>query len=122
GIAMRFAAYVVSGALAGLVACAPVVMGEAVAQTPPKQTVDPAAAETARLTAFLDKAFERELSDSPERATRLGMKTKYGQLDDRSEKAQLAQLEWRRKNVAEMKAGFDRAKLSPDAQVYYDMW
>jgi len=119
---MRFAAYVMSGALAGLLACAPVVMGEAVAQTPPKQTVDPAAAETARLTAFLDKAFERELSDSPERATRLGLKTKYGQLDDRSEKAQLLQLEWRRKSVAEMKASFDRAKLSPDAQVYYDMW
>ena len=31
-------------------------------------------------------------------------------------------LEWRRASVAQMKAQFDRAKLSPDAQANYDIW
>ena len=92
----------------GLVAQAP-----AVAQTQ---------AEDARLYAFLDKEFAEELRDRPQLATQLGLKDGQDRLDDISDAAALRRLEWRRASVARMKAGFDRAKLSPDAQVNYDIW
>lgn len=81
------------------------------------------AADTdAALTAFLDAQFEQELQMSPERLTRLGRKDKYGQLDDRSDAAAEREIAWRRKSVAEMKARFDREKLSEDARTSYDIW
>ena len=92
----------------GLIAQAP-----AVAQAP--------AADTA-FYAFLDKEFAEELRDRPQLATQLGLKQGQDRLDDNSDAAALRRLEWRRASVARMKAGFDRAKLSTDAQVNYDIW
>jgi uncharacterized protein (DUF885 family) len=78
--------------------------------------------EDARLYAFLDKEFAEELRDRPQLATQLGLKEGQDRLDDNSDAAALRRLEWRRASVSRMKAGFDRAKLSPDAQVNYDIW
>jgi len=75
-----------------------------------------------QLTAFLDEAFEQELAMAPERLTRLGRKTLNDRLTDRSEAARLARLEWRRKNVAEMKRRFDPASLGEDARTSFEMW
>ncbi|MCI3135634.1 DUF885 domain-containing protein [Phenylobacterium aquaticum] len=58
----------------------------------------------------------------PQLATRLGLKEGEDQLDDISDAGLLKRLEWRRASVAAMKAQFDRAKLSPDAQANYDIW
>ncbi|MFT3978447.1 MAG: DUF885 domain-containing protein [Sphingomonas bacterium] len=80
------------------------------------------ASEDARLYAFLDQQFAEELRDRPQLATQLGQKQGADRLDDISDAAVLRRLEWRRASVARMKAGFDRAKLSPDAQVNYDIW
>lgn len=82
----------------------------------------PAATEDARLYAFLDREYAQEVADRPQLATRLGMKEGKDKLDDISDAAELRRLEWRRASVARMKAQFDRAKLSPDAQVNYDIW
>ncbi|MEG3149924.1 DUF885 domain-containing protein [Sphingomonas sp. ZT3P38] len=95
------------------------VPGGLVAQA---QTVAPAQAEDARLYAFLDKEFAEELRDRPQLATQLGLKDGQDRLDDISDAAALRRLEWRRASVARMKTGFDRAKLSTDAQVNYDIW
>ena len=84
--------------------------------------VAPAPAEDARLYAFLDKEFAEELQNRPQLATQLGLKDGQDRLDDNSDAAALRRLDWRRASVARMKAGFDRAKLSPDAQVNYDIW
>lgn len=81
-----------------------------------------APAEEARFYAFLDKEFAEELKDRPQLATQLGMKDGQDRLDDNSDAAALRRLEWRRASVARMRAAFDRAKLSPDAQVNYDIW
>ncbi len=75
-----------------------------------------------QLTAFLDEAFEQELAMEPERLTRLGRKTLNDRLTDRSEAARLARLDWRRKNVAEMKRRFDPASLGEDARTSFEMW
>lgn len=80
------------------------------------------AAESDRLTAYLDAEFEKELQMSPEWLTSLGRKEQYDKLDDRSEAEQDRQLEWRRKSVAEMKASFKYDLLTPDAKTSYDIW
>lgn len=93
--------------------------GGLAAQAP---VVAPAPSEDARLYAFLDKEFAEELRDRPQLATQLGLKDGQDRLDDMSDAAALRRLAWRRASVARMKAGFDRATLSPDAQVNYDIW
>ncbi len=81
-----------------------------------------AASEDARLTGFLDEAFEQELGMRPQLATALGRKEGMDRLDDLSDAGQLKLLEWRRDSVARMQKQFDRARLSPALQVSYDMW
>ncbi|WP_374468098.1 DUF885 family protein [Phenylobacterium sp.] len=88
----------------------------------PAQALAQATSEDARLTAFLDAEFEQELALRPQLATRLGRKTHMDRLDDTSDAGQLRLLQWRRGSVARLKAQFDRQKLSPRAQSWYDMW
>src|SRR3954469_6053464 len=88
----------------------------------PAVAVAPAKAEDARLTAFLDAEFAKDLELRPQLATRLGIKTGEDRLDDISDAGQLRRLEARRASVARMKAQFDRSKLSPAGQTNYDIW
>ena len=81
-----------------------------------------ASAQDVRLTAFLDREFAQELKLRPQLATRLGIKDGEDKLDDISDAAVFARLEWRRASVARMKAQFDRSKLSSPAQANYDIW
>lgn len=78
--------------------------------------------EDARLTAFLDAAFEEYLARQPQLATRLGLQQGGDRWNDTSEEAARAEVEWRKASVAKMRAAFDRAKLSPEAQVNFDIW
>jgi len=110
---MRNLAWLTAAALVIAVPSAIAAQAHAAASAP---------AEDARLYAFLDKEFAEEIRDRPQLATQLGMKDGQDRLDDNSDAAVLRRLEWRRASVARMKAGFDRAKLSPDAQVNYDIW
>lgn len=80
------------------------------------------AAESARLTAYLDVEYEKELAMSPERLTRLGRKEQYDKLDDHSEAGDNHRLEWRRKSVAEVKSAFEYNLLDADGQTSYDIW
>lgn len=91
----------------------------AAADAPPKAA---ATSEDARLYAFLDKEFAEDLTQRPQMATSLGMKQGQDKLDDISDAAELRRLEWRKASVARMKAQFDRARLSPNAQTNYDIW
>lgn len=75
-----------------------------------------------QLTAFLDAAFEQDLSQDPERLTRLGRKTLNNQLSDRSDAAAAKRLAWRKQSVAEMKRRFDPKKLGDDARTSFEMW
>ncbi len=75
-----------------------------------------------QLTAYLDAAFEQDLSQDPERLTRLGRKTLNDQLSDRSDAAAAKRLAWRKQSVAEMKRRFDPRKLGDDARTSFEMW
>src|SRR5947207_1243363 len=78
--------------------------------------------ESARLTSYLDAAYETELATSPEHLTNQGRKEQYDKLDDRSEAALDRTLDWRRKSVADMKSMFDYNLLNDDAKTSYDIW
>ncbi len=113
----------VAVAAAQLLACSTALaaVGPAQAQAPAPASAQ-APSEDARLTAFLDGEFAQELTLRPQLATRLGVKDGEDRLDDISESGLLKRLEWRRASVAKMKAQFDRAKLSAEAQANYDIW
>ena len=88
----------------------------------PEASSGPAARQTQTLTDYLNGEFEEELARQPEWATAMGRKDHYDKLDDRSEMAQQIELEWRRQSVQEMKAQFDRSRLSAEDQTSFDMW
>lgn len=91
----------------------------AAAQTPAATSAN---AEDARLTAFLDAESAEMLKFQPQTATRLGLKDGGDRWNDISDSAADAFVAWRQASAARLKAGFDRAKLSPQAQVNYDIW
>ena len=93
----------------------------ALAQDTPAATAT-AQSEDARLTAFLDAEFEKLLRLKPQLATRLGIKQGGDRWDDIGDGAAAAEGEWRAGSVARMRAQFDRAKLSPEGQVNFDIW
>jgi uncharacterized protein (DUF885 family) len=101
-----------------LLALAAPVLSSAIAQAPAAT----AASEDKRLYAFLDQQFTEQLKNQPQLATQIGLKDGQDRLDDISDAASLKRLEWRRASVARMKAQFDRAKLSQEAQANYDIW
>lgn len=78
--------------------------------------------EDARLTAFLDAEFAAYVKTQPQLATRLGIKEGGDRWNDNSDEAARAEAEWRKTSVARMMAQFDRAKLSAQSQVHYDIW
>jgi len=82
---------------------------------------DPAA-EDARLLAFLDAAFDARNESSPETLTSLGSKANYDRLDDYTDAQAQRDQALVQKQVAEMKARFDYAKLSPAAQLNYRLF
>jgi uncharacterized protein (DUF885 family) len=54
--------------------------------------------------------------------TGLGDKRDYDKIDDMSEAAQDRSLEWRRRTVVDLKTQFDRAMLTPEGRLSYDLW
>lgn len=97
--------------------------GGVAAETPAvAPAVAPAVSEDARLTQFLDAEFAELVKTQPQLATRLGIKDGGDKWNDTSDAAAAAQVAWRQASAARMKAQFDRAKLSPEGQVNYDIW
>lgn len=88
----------------------------------PAQPVPAANSEDARLTVFLDGEFAELLKRQPQLGTRLGLKDGADRWNDVSDQGAAALLAWRKDSAARMQAQFDRAKLSPEAQVNFDIW
>jgi uncharacterized protein (DUF885 family) len=102
-------------ALLVLAACT----GEPAAKGPAPEAVARASAD---LTAYLDAEYQEELAESPEEMTSQGIKTRYGELDDRSEAAADKRLQWRKQSVNDMKAKFSPETLNEDAKLSYEIW
>lgn len=84
--------------------------------------VDQSIAETARLNAWFEARYQEQLAFSPIGQTFQGIKDTYSEIDDMSEAAQIAQLDWLRGTVAELKHSFNYARLTPMGQLSYDLW
>jgi len=74
------------------------------------------------LNEWFEQHFEMELMKSPMSLTSLGRKERYGEIDDMSEAAEIADLEWKKNSVFEMKDNFDYEELNDDAKLSYDLW
>jgi uncharacterized protein (DUF885 family) len=109
--------FLATSAGAALVAASPALAQPALVQT--------AGAQDARLLALLDRIFNEEVDDSPERATSLGLDkgpraALKSHLDDNSSAERARQLELTRGRVAALKA-IDRRQLSAPSKVDYDV-
>ncbi len=80
------------------------------------------ARESQRFIAWLDAEYAEELDFSPLNKTRQGDKSAHGQLDDVSEAALAAQLQWRQDSVTEMRSSFNREQLDKQGQLSWDLW
>jgi len=80
------------------------------------------ASETARLNAWFDARNEELLKFSPMARSGLGDKHDYDKIDDMSEAAGDRSLEWQRKTVQDLKAHFNRASLTDEGKLSYDLW
>ena len=100
-----------------LAAAAPALL----AQTPAAPTVA-TAAEDARLTAFLDRAWEEEVALSPETQTQLGRKTSYDRLDDYTDAASVRARDLAEAQLKAMRAQFDPTRLGPSARLSYRLF
>lgn len=89
-------------------------------------SVVPAAAavqDSAELAAFFDAYDKAELAMSPLSKASRGIRDgDYGKWDDYTDAAAIASQELDRKALAEMRARFDRARLSPADQLSYDLF
>ncbi|WP_293969875.1 DUF885 family protein [Sphingopyxis sp.] len=92
------------------------------AEISPTTTTQAADAETARLNSWFNLKYEEEMAFSPIARGYQGDKADYDKIDDFSDEALERKIEWQRRSVDEMKAKFDRAKLTQDAQLSYDLW
>ncbi|RYG32488.1 MAG: DUF885 domain-containing protein [Burkholderiales bacterium] len=104
-----------AGLLAIVAACSPEAAKPAI-------TAEEVAAESKKLTDYLNAEFEEELAMNPLMLTQMGRKEHYGELGDFSEADVAKQLAWRRESVAEMKAAVDPAKLNDDAKTSWAIW
>ena len=95
-----------AGLMAFAAACSPAA--------PAGPTAEDVAAESQKLTAYLNAEFEEELAMNPMMLTSMGRKELYGQLGDFSEGDAEKQLVWRRESVAGMKAWvYDKVRWFP---------
>ena len=77
--------------------------------------------ESQRINAFFDQVFERTLSRSPIRQSRLGVKTQQDRWDDISERHQLEDMALLREDLAKL-AQFDFKQLDATAQLSYRLF
>ncbi|HET9427731.1 MAG TPA: DUF885 domain-containing protein [Allosphingosinicella sp.] len=80
------------------------------------------AAEDARLTAFLDAAFDEQVATNPQFLTSLGSKELYDRLNDFTDAYAQQQMALEERQLAEMRARFDPERLSPAGRLSYRLF
>jgi uncharacterized protein (DUF885 family) len=74
------------------------------------------------LTQWLDEQYEQELMFSPVSLTFLGRKERNDEIDALTYEAFAEQIAWKKASVEKMQTLFDRAALTPDERLSYDLW
>ncbi|MBL8552935.1 MAG: DUF885 domain-containing protein, partial [Phenylobacterium sp.] len=94
----------------------------AIAQPAASPAAPAAQSEDARIAAFFQASFLEAGMLSPEQMTQFGVKMRYGELGDYTREGNVKALALAEKQLAKMKADFDRSKLSPASQLSYDLF
>jgi len=81
-----------------------------------------AQAEDARLTAFLDAAFEESIATNPQFLTSLGSKRLYHRLNDYTDAYRQQQLALSEAQLVRLRAEFDPERLSPAGRLSFRMF
>jgi uncharacterized protein (DUF885 family) len=97
-------------------------LGTAASAAPAGTTRGDPSAEDQRLMTFLDRAFDETAARSPEALTGLGIKQRYGELDDYSDADRMRGRELAEAQLRRMKAEFDPKRLSPAGQLSYRLF
>ncbi|HYJ51810.1 MAG TPA: DUF885 domain-containing protein [Allosphingosinicella sp.] len=79
-------------------------------------------AEDARLTAFLDAAFDAQTELNPQQLTQLGIKRHYDRLNDYTEAHRQRVQALEERQLAEMRAQFRPERLSPAGRLSYRLF
>ena len=108
-----------SVAVLALCAVAPAAMAQTAA---PVAASPQAQSEDARLDAFFEQAYQARIALSPQQMTALGLKTDYDKLDDVSDAAAARSLALQEAQLAQMKADFDPARLSPQSRMSWRLF
>ncbi len=108
-----------------LVALLLATTGGAVAQQQTAPAAAPAAAaqsEDARLTQFLDAAFDAQVATNPQQLTSLGSRQLYDRLNDYTDAYRERQLALQERQLAEMRRQFDPARLTPAGRLSFRLF
>ena len=87
----------------------------------PEPAIDPAT-EDQRLLNFLDAAFEAQVARSPQTLTALGRKEQYDRLNSYTDEKAQADLAFAQAQLAQLRAQFDPARLSPAGRLSYRLF
>jgi uncharacterized protein (DUF885 family) len=80
------------------------------------------AAEDARLNAFLDAAFDEQISTNPQLLTSLGSRLLYDRLNDYTDAYRTRQLALKEGQLAELRHRFDPTRLSPAGRLSFRLF
>ncbi len=80
------------------------------------------AAEDARLNAFLDAAFDEQVSTNPQFLTQLGSKLLYDRLNNFTDAYAQQQMALEERQLAQMRAQFQPERLSPAGRLSYRLF
>jgi uncharacterized protein (DUF885 family) len=79
-------------------------------------------AEDARLTRFLDAAFDEQTATNPQQLTQLGSRQLYDRLNDHTDAYRARQIALEERQLAELRRRFDPARLSPAGRLSFRMF
>jgi len=109
-----------------LLATTGVALAQPTQPAPPARALPPAtsgpAAEDARLTAFLDAAFDEQTATNPQLLTQLGSRALYDRLNDYTDAFRQRQLALQERQLAALRRSFDPARLSPAGRVSFRLF
>jgi uncharacterized protein (DUF885 family) len=96
--------------------------GVALAQQAEAPAAAPARSEDERLLQFLDNAFDEQSRLNPQLLTSLGSREQYDRLNNYTDAHRARVLALQESQLAELRRGFDPARLSPGARLSFELF